>query len=81
MKWRLKMEKEKNTQTLKKIKALSLSLYEIYLKQSDQKIFEMSSYHENNHDNSGGHPDYHCNQHDNTPDRMKSLVLIKNVTN
>ncbi len=75
------MKKENNTQTLKKIKALSLSLYELYLKQSGQEIFDMSSCHENNHDNSGGHPDYHCNQHDNTPDRMKRLILIKNVTN
>lgn len=35
------------------MKALSLSLYELYLAQASEKITEMNSYHENGHDNSG----------------------------
>ncbi len=27
----------------------------------------MISFHDNGHDNSGGHPDYHNDSHDNTP--------------
>ena len=72
------MKKENKKQALREMKALSLSLYELYLAQASEKI---NSYHENGHDNSGGHPDYHCNQHDNTPSRMMRLVLTKDVTN
>jgi hypothetical protein len=75
------MKKENKKQALREMKALSLSLYEFYLAQASEKITEMNSYHENGHDNSGGHPDYHCNQHDNTPSRMMRLVLTKDVTN
>ena len=57
------MKKENKKQALREMKALSLSLYELYLAQASEKITEMNSYHENGHDNSGGHPDYHCNQH------------------
>lgn len=75
------MKKEKKIQELKEMKTSLLSLYDLYLKQAGQKNIEMNSYHENGHDNSGGHPNFHCNQHDNTPSRMMRLVLTKNGTN
>ena len=59
------------------MKTSLLSLYDLYLEQAGQKNIEMNSYHENGHDNSGGHPNFHCNQHDNTPSRMMRLVLTK----
>lgn len=49
-----------------KLKEL-LTLYRKYLIQSHQdKLCVNTGYHENGHDNSGGHPDYHNNSHDNT---------------
>ena len=37
-------------------------------------------FHDNGHDNSGGHPDYHNDSHDNTPG-MRQLVLTRHETN
>lgn len=81
VKRRNNMKKEKKIQIIEKNKLLLLSLYETYLEQSGQKDIEITNSHENDHDNSGGHPDFHCNQHDNTPGKMKGLILTKNVSN
>lgn len=55
--------------------------YEIYKMQSDQNNEKTTCYHENEHDNSGAHPDYHNNSHDNTPGRVMTRTLIENATN
>lgn len=60
-----------NIVKLNETKIIAISLYDIYLAQAGQCYNNLDSYHENEHDNSGGHPDYHDNSHDNTPGRMK----------
>lgn len=45
-----------------------LELYKKYLIQANQeKLCISNGYHDNGHDNSGGHPNYHNDTHDNTP--------------
>ena len=75
------MEETKKIQTLKDVKFIAIVLYEIYMAQSIQDNVETNCYHENEHDNSGCHPDYHNNSHDNTPGRMMTRTLVKNATN
>lgn len=48
-------------------------IYDKYLSQSSVECSGETSVHENEHDNSGGHPDYHNNSHDNTPGLYKSM--------
>ena len=66
---------------VKETKNMAFTLYERYLAQAGQNKSYLESYHENEHDNSGGHPDYHNNSHDNTPGKMRIKKLIKNETN
>lgn len=75
------MKNSRKVETLKNMKIAAIKLYEIYMAQSNQNKTEMNCYHENEHDNSGAHPDYHNNSHDNTPDRMLTRTLVKNATN
>lgn len=75
------MEKLGKIETLKDMKTAAIMLYEIYMSQSKQNNVEMNCYHENEHDNSGCHPNYHNNSHDNTPGRMMTRTLVKNETN
>ena len=55
-------------------------IYDKYLSQSSVECSGETSVHENEHDNSGGHPDYHNNSHDNTPG-ARQMVLKKRETN
>lgn len=57
-----------------------LELLKIYLLQSSKGYQNEKNFHDNGHDNSGGHPDYHNDSHDNTP-RMRQLVLTRHATN
>lgn len=57
-----------------------LELLKIYLLQSSKRYQNEKGFHDNGHDNSGGHPDYHNDSHDNTPG-MRQLVLTKHATN
>lgn len=70
-----------NIVKLNETKVISISLYDIYLAQAGQYHSNIDNYHENEHDNSGGHPDYHDNSHDNTPGRMKVKKIVKNGSN
>lgn len=72
------MKENGKLEFLKTEKDVATALYEIYMAQSEEKDLEVNCYHENEHDNSGCHPDYHNNSHDNTPGRMKIRSLIKN---
>ena len=74
------MKKPENEKTLRNMKTVAITLYEIYMSQSNQDNLEMDCYHANEHDNSGSHPDYHNNSHDNTPGRMMTRVLVKDAT-
>ena len=65
----------------KDIKVIAIALYQIYMAQANQNNVELSYYHENEHDNSGSHPDYHNDSHDNTPGKMLNRSLTKNVAN
>ena len=40
-----------------------LNLYKRYLEQANQQEINIIGYHVNEHDNSGGHPDYVTNKH------------------
>ena len=75
------MKRMKQKQTLKDMKIIASTLYELYMAQSVQNNMEIDCYHENAHDNSGSHPDYHNNSHDNTPGRMMTRTLVKNDSN
>ena len=75
------MKNANKIETLENMKTIAIKLYEIYMEQSNQNKIETECFHENEHDNSGGHPDFHNNSHDNTPDRMMTRILIKNATN
>lgn len=57
-----------------------LELLKIYQLQSSIGFSDVMGVHENEHDNSGGHPDYHNNSHDNTPGSHQK-VLKKRATN
>lgn len=57
-----------------------IELYAIYTKQSNQENYSVTEYHENSHDNSGGHPNYHNNSHDNMPSMMR-MKLVKAKSN
>ena len=58
----------------------ALNLFKIYLSQSYMRKPNQVNYHDNGHDNSGGHADYHNDSHDNTPGRYR-LKLVKNERN
>lgn len=72
---------ERNLIGEKTRKAKLTLLYKYYLKQAGQNYEYLKAYHENEHDNSGGHPDYHNNTHDNTPGKMMMKRKVKNVSN
>ena len=58
----------------------TLELLELYRLQSSIGYSDGASFHENEHDDSGGHPDYHNDSHDNTPG-VRQMVLKKRATN
>lgn len=73
--------KNKKIKYLKKMKSSVNDLYKVYLAQANQKINASDLYHENSHDNSGGHPNYHNNSHDNSSGKIMVYTLRKNDTN
>lgn len=73
--------KNKKIKYLKKMKSSVNDLYKVYLAQANQKIKANDLYHENSHDNSGGHPNYHNNSHDNSSGKIMVYTLRKNDTN
>ena len=54
----------------------TLELLKLYQSQSSIGFSDLMGVHENEHDNSGGHPDYHNDSHDNTPG-VHQMVLKK----
>lgn len=54
------------------IKQIVKNSYKEYLSQSSINNTDGIYLHENEHDNSGGHPNYHNDTHDNTPEPPKS---------
>lgn len=52
-------------------------LYETYINQGSNLLISSKGYHENEHDNSGGHPDFHNDSHDNTPSPPKLNFKVK----
>lgn len=75
------MKNEMKVERLENTKIIAIKLYELYMAQSNQNELGANCYHENEHDNSGSHPDYHNDAHDNTPGRMMIRTLVKNGTN
>ena len=58
----------------------TLELLKLYQLQSFIGFSDVMGVHENEHDNSGGHPDYHNDSHDNTSG-TRQVVLKKRATN
>ena len=54
-------------------------IYKEYWSQSSIGFSDVMGIHENEHDNSGGHPDYHNDSHDNTSG-ARQMVLKKRAT-